>query len=88
MKGFIITVMPESVRGMISQLKIVRLSGLNCRVNPVTTAEYPTKTHRPAYSVLDKTKIKHTFGVEVPEWQEALRRMMGEISGEQRKEKI
>ena len=69
-------------------VEIVRLSGLNCRVNPVTTAEYPTKTHRPAYSVLDKTKIKHTFGVEVPEWQEALRRMMGEISGEQRKEKI
>lgn len=69
-------------------VEIVRLSGLNCRVNPVTTAEYPTKAHRPPYSVLDKTKIKHTFGVEVPEWQEALRRMMGEISGEQRKEKI
>ena len=32
-------------------VEIVRLSGLNCRVNPVTTAEYPTKTHRPAYSL-------------------------------------
>lgn len=58
-------------------VEIVRLSDLNCQVNPVTTAEYPTKTHRPAYSVLDKTKIKNTFGVEVPEWQEALREMMG-----------
>ena len=54
-----------------------------------TPYRYPQKeVWRYAYSVLDKTKIKHTFGVEVPEWQEALRRMMGEISGEQRKEKI
>ena len=57
-------------------VEIVRLSGLNCQVNPVTTAEYPTKVHRPAYSVLDKTKIKNTFGVEVPEWQEALSSMI------------
>ncbi|MFR5703216.1 MAG: sugar nucleotide-binding protein [Eubacterium ramulus] len=48
MKGFIIT----SNAGVCSwydfAVEIVRLSGLNCRVNPVTTAEYPTKTHRPA----------------------------------------
>lgn len=54
--------------------EIVRLSGLNCKVNPVTTAEYPTKTVRPAYSVLDKTKIQKIFGVEVPGWKEALER--------------
>lgn len=52
--------------------EIVRLSGLPCKVHPVTTAEYPTKTQRPAYSVLDKTKIIKIFGVQVPEWKESL----------------
>lgn len=56
--------------------EIVRLSGRECKVVPVTTAEYPTKTQRPAYSVLDKTKIRDTFGIEVPEWKNALERMM------------
>lgn len=56
--------------------EIVRLSGKECKVVPVTTAEYPTKTQRPAYSVLDKTKIRDTFGIEVPEWKNALERMM------------
>lgn len=59
--------------------EIVRLSGRVCQVKPVITAEYPTKTKRPAYSVLDKTKIKHTFEIEVPEWKEALGRCMAEM---------
>lgn len=56
--------------------EIVRLSGKTCRVNPVTTAEYPSHTPRPAWSVLDKTKIKHIFGVEVPDWQSSLKKML------------
>ncbi len=56
--------------------EIVRLSGDKCTVNGITTAEYPAKARRPAYSVLDKTKIRQTFGVAVPEWREALERMM------------
>lgn len=56
--------------------EIVRLSGAKCNVKAVTTADYPAKAHRPAYSALDKTKIKREFGVEVPEWREALERMM------------
>lgn len=56
--------------------EIVRLSGDKCTVNAVTTAEYPAKAHRPAYSVLDKAKIKQVFSVVVPEWKEALGRMM------------
>lgn len=59
--------------------EIVRLSGKECKVKPVITAEYPTKTKRPAYSVLDKTKIKHTFEIEIPEWKEALGRCMAEM---------
>lgn len=56
--------------------EIVRLGGVKCNVNAVTTADYPAKAHRPAYSALDKTKIKQVFGVAVPEWKEALGRMM------------
>ncbi len=57
--------------------EIVRLNGEPCKVNALKTADYPAKAHRPAYSVLDKTKIKREFGVVVPEWKEALERMMG-----------
>ncbi len=56
--------------------EIMRLSGEKCKVNAIAMADYPTKAHRPAYSVLDKTKIKEKFGVSVPEWKEALGRMM------------
>lgn len=62
--------------------EIVRLSGLSCKVNPVTTEEYPTKTKRPAYSVLDKTKIKKTFEVPVPDWQESLKKCMKDLISE------
>lgn len=56
--------------------EIVNLSGKTCRVNPVSTAEYPSRTPRPAWSVLDKTKIKQTFGVEVPDWKSSLKCML------------
>lgn len=54
---------------------IHRLAGItSCKVNPLHTAEYPAKANRPAYSVLDKTKIKTTFGIEIPHWEESLKR--------------
>ncbi len=56
--------------------EIVSLSGKTCRVNPITTAEYPSHTPRPAWSVLDKTKIRQIFGVDIPEWKFSLRRML------------
>ena len=52
---------------------IHRLSGINtCQVSPLHTAEYPTPACRPAYSVLDKTKIKAAYGIEIPHWEESL----------------
>lgn len=52
---------------------IHRLAGITgCKVNPLHTADYPTKAARPHYSVLDKTKIKNTYGVEIPHWEESL----------------
>ena len=44
-----------------------------CKVSPLHTDEYPAKAPRPHYSVLDKTKIKKTFGIEVPHWEESLK---------------
>ena len=52
---------------------IHRLAGITtCRVRPLHTAEYPTPAARPHYSVLDKTKIKQTYGIDVPYWEESL----------------
>lgn len=54
---------------------IHRLAGItDCRVNPIHTADYPTKAARPHYSVLDKTKIKETFGIRIPHWEESLQK--------------
>ena len=52
---------------------IHRLAGItDCQVNPIHTSEYPTPAKRPAYSVLDKTKIKQTYGIRIPHWEESL----------------
>ncbi len=52
---------------------IHRIAGItSCRVKPLHTAEYPTPAKRPAYSVLDKTKIKETYGLDIPYWEESL----------------
>ena len=54
-------------------VEIARQSGNNgCKIAPCTTADYPTKAQRPRYSVLDKSKIKATFGIAIPSWQESL----------------
>lgn len=53
---------------------IHRLAGITgCKVNPIHTADYPTKAARPHYSVLDKTKIKETFGLDIPHWERSLK---------------
>ena len=52
---------------------IHRLAGITtCYVRPLHTSEYPTPAHRPHYSVLDKTKLKQTYGIDVPYWEESL----------------
>ena len=54
-------------------LAIHQLAGIdNCHVRPLHTSEYPTPANRPHYSVLDKTKIKQTYDVEIPHWQTSL----------------
>jgi len=53
-------------------VEILRQAGITCRVVPIRSEEYAYKTPRPKYSVLDKTKIKKTFHITIPEWQDSL----------------
>ena len=57
-------------------IEIRNLSGNVCDIKPCHSDEFPSKVKRPNYSVLDKTKIKKTFGIEIPYWKEALERNM------------
>ncbi|MDR1814632.1 MAG: dTDP-4-dehydrorhamnose reductase [Tannerella sp.] len=57
-------------------VRIFALAGLKCKVNPLTTAEYPTRASRPAYSVLDKSKINTVYGIVPPQWEESLERFI------------
>ena len=60
---------------------IHRIAGINgCHVKPLHTAEYPAPANRPHYSVLDKTKIKDTYGIEVPYWEESLQECITELT--------
>lgn len=43
-----------------------------CKVQPCHSSEFPSKVTRPAFSVLDKTKIKTTFGIEIPHWRDSM----------------
>jgi dTDP-4-dehydrorhamnose reductase len=51
---------------------IFEISGTSVKVIPVKTEEYITKALRPAYSVMDKSKIKKTFSMEIPYWRDSL----------------
>jgi dTDP-4-dehydrorhamnose reductase len=55
-------------------LAIQEIGGFNCDVNGIPSSAYPTPAKRPAYSLLDKNKIKKAYGVEVPEYKESLRK--------------
>ena len=62
---------------------IHRLAGITtCQVKPLHTEEYPTPAKRPHYSVLDKSKIKATFGIEVPYWEESLQECIAQLKVE------
>ena len=50
-----------------------------CRVLPCHTDEFPSKVKRPAYSVLDKTRIKEVFGIDVPYWTEGVKKCLASI---------
>ncbi len=76
-KGIVPGIYHFSNEGVISWYDftkaIHRLSGItSCHVRPIHTEEYPTAATRPHYSVLDKTKIKKIYGIEIPYWEDSL----------------
>lgn len=52
--------------------EICREAGNKCDIAPCTTEEYPTRAHRPHYSVMSTEKIRSTFGIDIPQWRDSL----------------
>ena len=60
---------------------IKELSGSNCKVNPITTSQFPTPAKRPSWSVLDKTKIRETFNIPPKDWKTSLSICLQQLKG-------
>jgi dTDP-4-dehydrorhamnose reductase len=58
-------------------LAIQEIGGYTCEVKGITSSSYPTPAKRPAFSLLDKTKIKEVYSIKVPDYKESLRKCMG-----------
>ena len=52
--------------------EIMRMAKLNCKINPIETFQYPAPAKRPHFSLLNKSKIKSTFNIEIPYWKDGL----------------
>ena len=61
-------------------LAIQEIGGFDCEITGIPAANYPTPAKRPAFSLLDKSKIKNTYGVSVPEYKVSLEKCMGLLS--------
>jgi dTDP-4-dehydrorhamnose reductase len=55
----------------------------DCAVKPCTSAEYPAKVKRPAYSLLNKTKIRAALGIDIPIWDVSLRKYLKSLAEEE-----
>ncbi|MFV0605637.1 MAG: dTDP-4-dehydrorhamnose reductase [Niabella sp.] len=53
----------------------------NCEVHPIPTSDYPTPAQRPAWSVLDKSKIKEVYNVDIPDWEKSLELCINKLKG-------
>ena len=62
--------------------KIKAIAGLDCALNPIETKDFPTPAKRPAYSVLDTSKIEEALSIAIPHWEDALISCMKEIEAQ------
>lgn len=60
--------------------EIMKQSGLKCKVNPIESKDYPTVARRPAFSVLNKAKIKKDFNIKINHWTESLKDYFNQLS--------
>jgi dTDP-4-dehydrorhamnose reductase len=61
------------------------IAKIDIRLNPILTEQYPTPAKRPYYSVLDKSKIKQAFGIEIPHWRDSLVQCLDRMPVESRR---
>ena len=57
-------------------VSIKELTNSKCLVNPIPSSQYPTPAKRPAYSVLDTSKIQKNFNIQIPEWKDSLQKCL------------
>jgi dTDP-4-dehydrorhamnose reductase len=58
---------------------IFEIKGINCKLNPIETRDYPTPAKRPHFSLLNKQKIKSEFGIEIPYWRDSLKSCLDKL---------
>ena len=61
---------------------IFDIKGIDITINPIETKDYPTPAIRPNYSLLNKTKIKDTFNIEIPYWKDSLKKCLERLDNE------
>lgn len=61
-------------------LAIKAFTGSACKINAITTAQYPTPAKRPAYSVLDTSKIQSVYGLEMKDWKDSLKSCISRLA--------
>ena len=60
-------------------ISVMELAGKKCKVSPIQTSEYPTAAKRPHFSLLNKSKIKTDFKIEIPHWRDSLKDCINKI---------
>ena len=60
--------------------KIIDYTGLDCKIEPIETKDYPTAATRPIYSVLNKSKIRSWLDIEIPHWTDSLEKCCAELT--------
>jgi len=72
----------EFARAIFTFAHAAGLIDRQVEVTPIATADYPTRARRPAYSVLDTTKLRATFGIHLPPWADGVDAVIGELASQ------
>ncbi|HEX3125309.1 MAG TPA: sugar nucleotide-binding protein, partial [Rhodanobacteraceae bacterium] len=76
----------EFAQAIVASAKRAGLVDRVPAVVPIATADYPTRARRPAWSVLDTTKIRAAFGLNLPRWEQGLDAVIGELAEARRRD--